>query len=160
MTKLTLFIRTIGIIWVIVLFRLSLSLSVFWDNLLKIWSSMLDFKFVFSFSHSLNLTALCILLYFIHNWIYDHEEKVPLNTKKRYLNTLKDHDSFFVKLFFVFSPLAIILFNVLAFINLPQIPEILVLIFLFTVIGFFEYSKVPKILDNSVKKLIYLQMNP
>jgi len=151
MTKRTLFIRTIRIIWIIVLFRLCFPPYVLWDNILNVGLSMLDFKFIFSFSHFLNLTALCILLYFIRNWIYYHEEKVQLSIKKRYDNTLKDHDSFFVKLFLVVFPLSILLFTVLAFIKLPQIPEILVLISLFTLIGWLEFIKKPEDPDNFLK---------
>lgn len=152
MTKHSLFIRTIIIIWAIVLFRLCLPPYVLWDNILEFWSSFIDFKFTFSFSHFLILTASCIFLYFIRNWIYDHDKKVQLNDMARYINTLKDHDSFFVKLFLVVFPLSIVFFTVSAIYKFTQIPEILFLIILFTIIGFFEFKKDPKATDNFEKK--------
>lgn len=155
MTKHSLFIRIIIIIWVIVLFRLCLPPYVLWDNILEFGSSFIDFKFTFSFSHFLNLTAACIFLYFIRNWIYDHDKKVQLSAMMRYLNTLKDHDSFFVKLFIVVFPISIMIFTFSAIYKFTQIPEILFLIILFTIIGFFEFKKDPKAPDN-FEKNIYL----
>ena len=160
MTKHSLFNRIIIIIWVIVLFRLCLPPYVLWDNILEFGSSFIDFKFTFSFSHFLNLTAACIFLYFIRNWIYDHDKKVQLSAMMRYFNTLKDHDSFFVKLFLVVFPLSIMIFTFSAIYKFTQIPEILFLIILFTIIGFFELKKDTKAPDNFEKNTYLFTDDP
>ena len=137
-------------IWVIVLARITFDFSLFWDNCLMFIAALSDFDFKISFSHILNVTAFSALLYFIYCCLQYQKENIEnkrLSIYKRYSNTLKDHSSILLKSVLVLLPSTVGIFSIVAWCNLPKIPELFLSLLTFTILICLDSSKKQKVDD-------------
>lgn len=131
-------------IWVIVLARIAFDFSLFWGNCLRFVTALSDFEFKISFSHILNITAFSALLCFIYYCLQYQKENVEnkrLSIYNRYCNTLKDHSSILLKSGLVLLPPTVGIFSIIAWSNLPKIPELFLPLLTFTILVCLDSSK-------------------